>query len=103
MKLSKYLADYIEHEKDMIGGAAVWENLLEIVQQGIEAFESTEAVEVLVVSEEEQKSESCYDCRYFRPNKDMRGYAPPPDICVIEPKAIARYTTIACRHFKALK
>lgn len=64
MKLSKYLADYIEHEKwnfvtmeYAYGDASVIidaDDLQETIQQGIEAFESTEASKVLVVSEKQR-------------------------------------------------
>lgn len=48
MKLAKYLADYIEHERE---NAHVWniegEDLQELIQVGIEAFASTEDVELM--------------------------------------------------------
>ena len=40
MKLAKYLADYIEHHDDQIHD--FFDNAEEIIQQGIEAFASTE-------------------------------------------------------------
>lgn len=62
MKLSKYLADYIEHECDNIEDELnvnqieairdIFGSLDEIIQQGIEAFESTENVKVKVVDAE---------------------------------------------------
>lgn len=52
MKLAKYLADYIEYEIEKHSIMDVIDNLDIYIQQGIEAFESTEAVKVLVVSEE---------------------------------------------------
>lgn len=58
MKLSKYLADYIEYELESFE-LANWiikvlmeeVELHNVIREGIEAFESTEAVKVLVVSE----------------------------------------------------
>lgn len=62
MKLVKYLANHIKQEKfafvlaDIIRGDIEIEidadELQKIIGEGIEAFESTEAVKVLVVSEE---------------------------------------------------
>jgi len=51
MKLSKYLAGYIHREKEIRGRATAWEELQEIIQQGIEAFESTEGVKVKIIDE----------------------------------------------------
>lgn len=53
MKLAKYLADYIEHEREVSMTGDIGHKMEEIIQQGIEAFESTEAVKVLVVNEPE--------------------------------------------------
>lgn len=55
MKLSKYLADYIEYEvTEGENRHTPWDNLdFEVIlEQGIEAFESTEGVKIFIVSEE---------------------------------------------------
>ena len=44
--LVKYLADYIEHEQEKHPRESGLVDLQEIIQQGIEAFESTEQVEI---------------------------------------------------------
>lgn len=48
MKLAKYLADYIEHEEEQRVGGINPEDMEEVIQQGIEAFCSTENVTVRV-------------------------------------------------------
>lgn len=48
MKLSKYLADYIEHEIGMPMDFTS-EGLEIIIQQGIEAFESTENCKLAII------------------------------------------------------
>lgn len=62
MKLSKYLADYIEHEipEEKLEGWVVQilarnEILTQIIQQGIEAFESTEQVRIRIIDERQQE------------------------------------------------
>ena len=53
MKLAKYLADYIEHEVTEGDNRLIaWDNLdfKQIIQQGIEAFASTEDVQILVAA-----------------------------------------------------
>lgn len=52
MKLAKYLADYIEHE---LVGDVIVDELQEIIQQGIEAFESTEQVRVRIVDMQQRE------------------------------------------------
>ena len=49
MKLAKYLADYIEHEREVSMTGDIGHKMQEIIQQGIEAFESTEQVQVKIV------------------------------------------------------
>ena len=46
MKLAKYLADYIEHHDDQIHD--FFDNAEEIIQQGIEAFASTEDASIVI-------------------------------------------------------
>lgn len=60
--LAKYLANYLEQEKLNFTSADTFydsiiveigvDDLQKILEQGLEAFESTETVEVLIVSEE---------------------------------------------------
>jgi len=68
-ELAKYLANYMwrENRKKSFaeayhsGSGIVWNTIRceEIIQQGIKAFESTEAVRVLVVSEKQQDKTVC--------------------------------------------
>lgn len=52
MKLARYLADYIEQEaEEFIGTGHIPEvfNYKKVIQQGIEAFESTEGVTLTIL------------------------------------------------------
>ena len=50
MKLSKYLANYLRHEYDENNVPVFHEDYLQqFIEQGIEAFESTEGVKVEVI------------------------------------------------------
>lgn len=72
MKLEKYLADYMESE---IRGLDVnHSNLVEIIKQGLDAFESTEDVKIWVKPIPEQ----CLDCPH-RNNCDGWDEKPPID------------------------
>lgn len=42
LKLSKFLADYIEQEKDGEDAAFAFDNMAQIISEGIDAFESVE-------------------------------------------------------------
>ncbi len=63
MKLAKYLADYIEHDADERREQRIYDipNYANLIQQSIEAFESTEAVRVLVMDEENNLLDACKD------------------------------------------
>ena len=50
MKLAKYLADYVEQEVDEANKDGLVIYYEQIIQQGIEAFASTEDVRVEVIS-----------------------------------------------------
>ena len=53
MKLAKYLADYLQYEFNEHNVPVFHEDYLQqFIQQGIEVFELTEGVKVLVVPEE---------------------------------------------------
>ena len=49
MKLAKYLANYIEHEREISMTGDVGYKMKETIQQGIEAFESTEGVTLTIL------------------------------------------------------
>lgn len=46
MKLARYLADYIEHEREVSMTGDIGHKMEEIIQQGLEAFASTENIEL---------------------------------------------------------